>query len=271
MKFSAPAISATDTFWKDTHALFFFFFLPPPSDRDTISANYFHACSFTELHASTTLAADSLVYSRNPPPLSRPSLHFLIPASCLSLSVLFLSPLASPAPSSNSPSLVVPPPSSSPTPCLVSSHSACSFSLFSLPLSVPFLISPASPLDLSPCQPISPPVAWLYLASVLFLMSPLVFADSFTSPSVSLRPPLSIHPRFTFLSGRSPRRPLVQHLPLERRRVRESLRQSACEDSRDVLKLKSSTLGVCPACCGIVAKLVLFWTVCLVLLGVCLS
>lgn len=89
---------------------FFFFFLPPPSDRDTISANYFHACSFTELHASTTLAADSLVYSRNPPPLSRPSLHFLIPASCLSLSVLFLSPLASPAPSSNSPSLVVPPP-----------------------------------------------------------------------------------------------------------------------------------------------------------------
>ena len=266
MKFSLLAISATVTFWKDTHAFFFFFSLPPPSDRDTISANYFHACSFTELHASATLAADSLVYSRTRRLcLCRLFISwFQPPASPL---VLFLSPLASPAPSSNSPSLVAPPPRPL-HPCLVSSRSAFPFSLSSLPLSVPFLISPASPLDLSPCQPTSPPVVWLYLASVLFLVSPhwQLYLPLWVAAS-----PLSIHPRFTFLSGRCPRHPPVQHLPLERHCVRESLWQSACEDLRNVLNLKPSTLDVCPACFIIVAKPVLFWCVCLVFLSVCLS
>lgn len=269
MKFSAPAISATVTFWKDTHDFFLFFSPSPLRQRHYLRQLFprlliYRASCFSYLGGRFTrilwkpAASFSVVSSFPDSSLSCLSLCVVLVSSCES-GTFFELPRA------------CHPPSSSPSPCLVSSHSAFSLSLFSLPLSVPFLISPASPLDLSPCQPISPPVAWFYLASVLFLVSPLVFTDSFTSPSVSLRPPLSIHPRFTFLSGCCPRRPLVQHLPLERHCVRESLWQSACEDSRDILKLKSSTLGVCPACCGIVAKLVLFWSVCLVLLGVCLS
>lgn len=131
MKFSAPAISATDTFWKDTHALFFFFsFLPRQTETlsPPIISTPAHLPSFMlqlpwrQIH-SYTLETRRLFLGRLFISWFQPPASLSLCCSCLLLRVQHLHRTP---PHSSSPPLLVP----YTLPCLFT-FSVFFFSLFS--------------------------------------------------------------------------------------------------------------------------------------------